>query len=71
LHGWKTEVTPPDTPTQENGYDCGVFVCSFVELILAGRALTFNQEDVTRNRNRIAWTLIQAGKTDDDKTGRG
>jgi sentrin-specific protease 1 len=71
LDDWKTEVTPPDTPTQENGYDCGVFVCSFVELILAGRALTFGQEDITRKRNRIAWTLIQAGKTDDDKVGKG
>jgi sentrin-specific protease 1 len=71
LHDWKSEVTPPETPTQRNGYDCGVFVCSFVELIIAGRPLTFCQEDVTRNRNCIAWTLIQAGKTDDVKAGKG
>jgi sentrin-specific protease 1 len=71
LHDWKSEVTPPETPTQSNGFDCGVFVCSFVELIIAGRPLTFCQEDVTKNRNRIAWTLIQAGKTDDVKAGKG
>jgi Ulp1 family protease len=64
-------VTPPETPTQSNGFDCGVFVYLFVELIIAGRPLTFCQEDVTRNRNRIAWTLIQAGKSDDVKAGKG
>jgi sentrin-specific protease 1 len=71
LDDWKTEVTPPETPTQNNGYDCGVFVCSFVEFIIAGKPLTFGQEDITRKRNQIAWSLMQAGKTDDVKAGKG
>jgi sentrin-specific protease 1 len=46
------------TPTQENGYDCGVFVCAFTEHILFDKPIEFTQKDIPRARNHIAFTLI-------------
>jgi len=39
--GW-VDYCPRDTPLQENGYDCGVFTCQFLEAISRGMDSPFN-----------------------------
>jgi sentrin-specific protease 1 len=39
--GW-VDYCPRDTPQQENGYDCGVFTCQFLEAISRGLDSPFN-----------------------------
>ena len=39
--GW-VNYCPGDTPQQENGYDCGVFTCQFLEALSRGMDSPFN-----------------------------
>jgi sentrin-specific protease 1 len=39
--GW-VDYCPRDTPQQENGYDCGVFTCQFLEALSRGMDSPFN-----------------------------
>lgn len=39
-------------PQQQNGYDCGVFVCKYADCISRGEPLTFTQSDITNNYYR-------------------
>ena len=58
LEGWQDGEHVP-TPMQDNGDDCGVFVCTFAEHIMFDRPMEFSQDDITRGaRNHIALTLI-------------
>jgi sentrin-specific protease 1 len=50
--------TTSDTPRQRNGYDCGVFVCTFADFIAQGLPLYFGQDDLPRCRQRIALALL-------------
>ena len=52
------------TPKQQNGNDCGVFVCAFAEHILLNKPMEFSQEDIYRARAHIAFTLISQGQVD-------
>ena len=36
------DYCPRDTPQQENGYDCGVFTCQFLEALSRGMDSPFN-----------------------------
>lgn len=40
-------------PKQNNGYDCGIFVCLFAEYLGAGRELVFNQNHATEFRKEM------------------
>jgi sentrin-specific protease 1 len=44
-------------PKQNNGYDCGVFVCQYAEHISRGAAFTFSQEDMPRFRIQMAYEI--------------
>ncbi|CAG8450976.1 5271_t:CDS:10 [Paraglomus occultum] len=46
-------------PKQENGYDCGVFTCQFVECLSRGGDLDFEQSDMQYYRQRIRYELIK------------
>jgi sentrin-specific protease 1 len=65
--GW-VDYCPRDTPQQENGYDCGVFACQFLEALSRGMDSPFNfsQRNMTFLRRRmileIACTELLGGK---------
>ena len=46
-------------PKQENGYDCGVFTCQFVECLARGGDLDFEQSDMQYYRQRIRYELVK------------
>ncbi|KAG9314631.1 cysteine proteinase [Chiua virens] len=50
-----------DTPQQENGYDCGVFTCQFVEALSRGEeTFNFSQRDMPYLRRRMIWEIAHA-----------
>ena len=52
-----------ETPQQQNGYDCGVFVCMFANLLSLGYPLHFGQEHATMYRQMmLEW--VESGCTD-------
>ncbi|KAN0022515.1 hypothetical protein ACTFIU_004709 [Dictyostelium citrinum] len=44
---------PKEIPIQQNGYDCGVFMCKYAEFCSKGANLTFTQEEITQYRRRM------------------
>lgn len=58
--GW-IDYTHPETPQQENGYDCGVFTCQFLETLSRGEeAFNFTQRDMAYLRRRMIWEIGNA-----------
>lgn len=58
--GWQNH-NPEDTPQQENGYDCGVFTCQFLESLSKGEeGFYFSQRDMTYLRRRMIWEIGHA-----------
>jgi len=55
---WELLDCQPNTPQQENGYDCGVFTCMFADYLSRDMPLTFNQANVTECRQRIALSIV-------------
>lgn len=45
-------------PLQENGYDCGVFMCMFAAFLSNDKSITFSQRDILKMRKRIAWSIL-------------
>jgi sentrin-specific protease 1 len=56
---WTLVDTSSDTPSQRNGFDCGVFLCLFVDFISINSVLLFSQEDVHHVRQRLALSLAK------------
>ncbi|KAG7099478.1 hypothetical protein E1B28_001326 [Marasmius oreades] len=55
------DYTSEDTPQQENGYDCGVFTCQFLESLSRGEeTFNFTQSDVPYLRRRMIWEIGNA-----------
>ncbi|KAF6766191.1 cysteine proteinase [Ephemerocybe angulata] len=55
--GWK-DWAPDSTPQQDNGYDCGVFTCQFLESLSRGEDdFVFTQEDMPYLRRRMVWEI--------------
>ena len=52
-HGWQLIGNQDGTPQQQNSYDCGVFVCMYVDYLASNKELLFNQDDVNLYRNII------------------
>lgn len=44
-------------PQQKNLYDCGVFICKYVEYLSMDRRFDFTQEDMNKFRNEIFSTV--------------
>ncbi|KAH7918362.1 cysteine proteinase [Leucogyrophana mollusca] len=58
--GWE-DYDPEDTPQQENGYDCGVFTCQFLESLSRGEEFfNFTQKDMPYLRRRMIWEIGNA-----------
>ncbi|KAJ3756966.1 hypothetical protein EV360DRAFT_47019 [Lentinula raphanica] len=55
--GWEDYVSK-DTPQQENGDDCGVFTCQFLECLSRGEeTFNFSQDDIPYLRRRMIWEI--------------
>lgn len=48
-----------DYPTQENGYDCGVFTCQSLEYISRGAEFNFSQGNMSYLRQRM---MLEIGR---------
>ncbi|XP_026192227.1 ubiquitin-like-specific protease ESD4 [Cyclospora cayetanensis] len=46
-------------PQQENGFDCGVFLCQMAECIADGRAFDFQQKDIKNIRLKMALDIVR------------
>ncbi|KAI0307564.1 hypothetical protein B0F90DRAFT_24670 [Multifurca ochricompacta] len=55
------DYCPRDTPRQENGYDCGVFTCQFLEALSRGMDSPFNftQRNMTFLRRRMILEIMR------------
>ena len=58
---------PQTTPAQENGYDCGVFTCQFLQALSRGEEddFGFTQVDMPYLRRRMIWEIGNAKLRDD------
>jgi hypothetical protein len=59
---WKIQGPPSDLPKQDNGSDCGMFLCLFIYYLAHGMIPTndnFSQGNVPHLRNLIALWIIQ------------
>ncbi|KAI0651616.1 cysteine proteinase [Trametes meyenii] len=58
--GWQDYLLP-DTPQQENGYDCGVFTCQFLEALSRGEEdFPFSQTNMPYLRRKMIWEIGHA-----------
>ncbi|KAJ7630731.1 cysteine proteinase [Roridomyces roridus] len=58
--GWE-DYSSEDTPWQENGFDCGVFTCQFLESLSRGEeTFNFAQKDILYLRRRMVWEIGNA-----------
>ena len=55
--GW-VDWTLEDKPQQENGYDCGVFTCQFLESLSRGEEqFAFTQANMPYLRRKMVWEI--------------
>ncbi|KAF5382935.1 hypothetical protein D9757_006282 [Collybiopsis confluens] len=55
--GWENYIME-DTPMQENGFDCGVFTCQFLESLSRGEeSFNFTQSDMPFLRRKMIWEI--------------
>jgi sentrin-specific protease 1 len=48
-------------PKQENSWDCGVYLCKYMEYISRNEEINFSQEDMNYFRIQIAHELLEGG----------
>ncbi|KAK9659893.1 hypothetical protein K7432_018327 [Basidiobolus ranarum] len=58
LSDW-IDYAPKNIPSQQNGFDCGVFTCMFAEYISRNEPFDFNQKHMKYIRRRMIWEIIQ------------
>ena len=60
FRGWTDEAA--EAPVQQNGFDCGAFVCAFASYITHALDIRskFSQGDITAIRQRITYDLLHA-----------
>ncbi|KAL1505122.1 hypothetical protein AB1Y20_008881 [Prymnesium parvum] len=65
LSEW-TDVVPKDgIPKQQNGHDCGVFMCKMADHLSQGAVLSFTQADIPYMRLRMAVEILQGATLED------
>ncbi|CCF73590.1 sentrin-specific protease 1 [Babesia microti strain RI] len=50
---------PSELPLQENGYDCGVFMCQYAHCVVHQRRFDFTQQDIPSIRLLMAHEIMQ------------
>jgi len=58
LSGWQDYI-PKDIPAQENGYDCGVFACTYADFLSEDLQLTFTQEHIPSFRLKMVNDILR------------
>ena len=57
---WTCEYSIANTPRQENGFDCGVFICMYAKLISEGAPLQFTQYQINEHVcEKIAFSILK------------
>jgi hypothetical protein len=65
-HFRSTDIRLQSTPQQENGFDCGVFTCQFLESLSRGEeTFAFSQENMPYLRRRMIWEICNRRLRDD------
>ncbi|RKO83586.1 hypothetical protein BDK51DRAFT_23192, partial [Blyttiomyces helicus] len=59
LSSW-TDYSPRDIPAQENGFDCGVFTCMWMEYASRREPFDFSQTNMPYLRQRIVAEILQS-----------
>ncbi|KAI8602530.1 hypothetical protein EDD21DRAFT_352671 [Dissophora ornata] len=58
FQGWENDC-PKDIPRQRNGFDCGVFTCTFIEFKSRGMDnLAFSQDNMSYLRKKMVLSII-------------
>ena len=61
-HSWSWQqwhiIHPSDLPRQQNNYDCGVYMCTYITHIAFHAPLEFDQTDIPRCRQHIARRIL-------------
>jgi len=57
LSAWKN-VTVEEIPHQENGYDCGVFLCTFADFVSSSKPLIFDQDNMPYFRQKMILDIL-------------
>lgn len=60
LDDWELLKPANPVPKQKNGFDCGVFTCSFAEWFSEGKDFEFEQDDMPSLRVRLASRVMRA-----------
>lgn len=56
---WVAVPMPPiDSPQQENGFDCGMFVCMYADYMLNNLPELFSQNDMPMLREKICYCIL-------------
>ena len=56
---WVEVPMPPvDSPQQENGFDCGMFVCMYADYMLNNLPELFSQNDMPMLREKICYCIL-------------
>jgi Ulp1 family protease len=56
---WEARRPQKNLPSQRNGFDCGIFVCHYVEQLQKGGSMNFTHTDMERKRNAIRLSIIR------------
>lgn len=56
---WEVVPRPPDLPVQSNNYDCGAFVCMYMDYLSEDFPFDFREEDLAHHRRRIQLTIMR------------
>jgi sentrin-specific protease 1 len=68
-HLWKLSVSQhKDLPEQSNGYDCGVYCCSYVDFMFNKTPMPSSELSLAERRRHIAFTLLRAPEPTGDET---
>jgi len=57
--GWKLVSMGRNVPQQNNGYDCGVFMCTFANYVAMDQEFDFTVNDMEYFRKRIAVDILR------------
>jgi len=52
------EGLSPEVPSQNNGHDCGVFVCQYAKAVIQGAGFHFRSKDMQVIRRTMIWEIV-------------
>ncbi|NWW42236.1 SENP2 protease, partial [Pedionomus torquatus] len=48
----------PEIPQQQNGNDCGVFICKYADYVSQDKMMYFTQDDMPYFRKKMVWEIL-------------